>query len=643
MSQSISPARDLIRRADLAQPLGPEQAGAWLRAFRERADATVSKFTPISPEERFRAFLRFGFRPHGIYLPLDKDRAREVQEHVWNTIGTIPDRDAMLRAYFVFQDETATWEQEGIPGRWTGQMGVARSRARFRVVRWGRRSGKTEVAAHEALAVAVSRPRSVIWCAGPIARTSARVFDIVDQKIKDYQIPTVTHRNTEHEKLIVLKENGARFEGMSLESFNAGAGATVDYAIIDEAAMIEEEMWTRQIEPVLLDRNGQALLISSPQGDETFFDQLERYARDHGNPEMWEAFDGRTSQNFFIAPQGERTPALVEIKRRSDPLDYLEQYGAIPAHARLLVYPEYSDRIIADHCPFDSRHPVILAADPAYGANEYAVTALQDYPALGRANVIAEFYERGALTEDVLDHLEDAPWRGNVTDVVMDSASPAEIQRWCARGWPAYGVVDKPKPRDSYPIVRRLFRDPVKYNLIHQEMLAELMRAKGLDPASYDTLDEMDQRELLVDLEEMLADPLLPDRYIQALKACAYLRFDYACVATRDEHRRLRYPDTQRQIKNVREESRKFKDHTTDCIRMWAWQFHRFDEESAGLRARALTEIGLPEASLLTALHTPEPPPPYEPLFAGRNGFLYEMRRTHDVSRVRKIQLTVRV
>jgi hypothetical protein len=111
--------------------------GTWLKAFKERAQARSGKFQPITVEERFRGFQRFGFRPHGIYLPNDHDHARTVRTHLTDVIGAIPDEDERLAAYYAFQDETSEWERAGVPGRWTGQQGVARSRARFRVVATG--------------------------------------------------------------------------------------------------------------------------------------------------------------------------------------------------------------------------------------------------------------------------------------------------------------------------------------------------------------------------------------------------------------------------------------------------------------------------------------------------------------------------
>jgi hypothetical protein len=610
------------------------------QAVAARQRAKLVKFQPITVQERFAGFARFGFRPYGIYLPADPVRAREVRAHLTDHIGVIganldPERDpeayrraidARLQAYYAYQDETSEWERAGVPGAWTGQQAVARSRARFRVVGCARRWGKTELAAHEALSVAWQRPRSVVWLCAPIAKLVSRAFDIVRARIEDYRIPIKRLRDTQHERQIIL-ENGARIEGVSMENIWSAAGDTVDYAVIDEAAQIEPLAWSRGIQPVLLDRNGQALLISSFEGNEGIFYQLfeEGEGRDDG---VWEAFSGRTSENFYIAPQGDRSPALIEAKRTTEPLDYLEQYGGIPAHAKYLVYPEWKERVHTARIPFDPGHPVILAGDPSAGANEYAMVAIQDYPELRRVHVVDEVYQRGGITESVILDVQSRPWNENVTDVVLDSAMPSEIERWQRAGYNAYPVFEKPPVEETYPIVKHMLRDPVQYNVYHDEILAWLLHGRGIDPDDFDDLPLTAQREILIDLEEHLNDPHLPESDVAKLRACSVLRVDENCRNFISEHKNYQFVRPKSGAANVREVGRKWKDHTVDAFRYFAWQFYRWEYQSAVTRARSLVEQGDPLTVIpirpgLTADDAHRP----EPLFPERRGYLYACRQ----------------
>jgi hypothetical protein len=648
-------AADLSARLDFSRVADDaESPDGYLQPFRDRANARLTKFTPITVEERFRGFARFGFRPYGIYLPHDPDRARAVRHHLTTVIGQIgaaisPEDDPegyrraidlRLTAYKQYQDETSEWERQGIPGAWTGQQAVARSRARFRVVGCARRWGKTELAAHEALSVAWQRPRSVVWLCAPIAKLVSRAFDIVREKVEDYRLPVKRLRDTQQERMIEL-ENGARIEGVSMENIWSAAGASVDYAIIDEAAQIEDLAWSRGIQPVLLDRGGQALMISSFEGREGVF--FERYEESQGRHDgVWEAFTGRTADNFFIAPQGDLTPALVEAKRTTDPIDYMEQYGGIPAHAKFLVYPEFKERVHVGHYPFDPGHPVILAGDPASGANEYAVLAIQDYPELRRIHVIDEIYQRGGITESVLIDVGSREWRGNVLDVVLDSAMPSEIERWQNAGYNAYGVMEKPQAPETYPIIKRMLRDPVLYNQYHDEVFQTMLQARGLDPDEFDTLPLTTQRELLIDLEEHLSDEMLPQADIERLRACAVLRVDSTCVNFIKEHKAYQFTRQRRADSNIHEVGRKFKDHTVDCLRYFGWQFYRYAHQSDAMRARSLMETLPGRYSAISPGHDEALPTRPEPLFPGRRGFLWAVRESHAQHPSREIALVER-
>jgi hypothetical protein len=123
--------------------------------------------------------------------------------------------------------------------------------------------------------------------------------------------------------------------------------------------------------------------------------------------------------------------------------------------------------------------------------------------------------------------------------VVLDSAMPSEIERWQNAGYNAYGVLEKPQAPETYPIIKRMLRDPVLYNQYHDEVFATMLHARGLDPDEFDTLPLTTQRELLIDLEEHLSDEMLPQADIERLRACAVLRVDSTCVISSRSTRRI--------------------------------------------------------------------------------------------------------
>lgn len=557
----------------------------WSKSYYDRAEARALKFQPMTVADRLEGFRRIHYWPWGLFMPDDPDGVEEVRARL-KALGDIPEEDARILAYRALQDETESWEQQGVAGHWTGQQGIARSAARFRIAGYGRRAGKTFHAAREGIVVAISRPRSTVWVAAPIMRLVSRGFDMIDELVADLHLPTVMRRNGKDEKLIVL-ENGSRIEGMSLDNILNAAGASVDFAIVDEAAQIVPDAWHRAIAPPLTDKQGQALLISSYEGEEGFFYEQARRAKSEGLAN-WEAFHGESWDNFYAFPQGRKSPAIMEEARSMDPQDFLEQFGAVPMHQRHLVYREFKTPVHVGDYPFNPKHPVYLAGDPSGGANEYAVAALQDYErGCGEhdncIHMIDEYYVAGVLADDVIAWCWRQPWAENVKEVILDSALPSEVERWLRGGFTAFYVEDKPQPEERFPILKRLLRDPLRYYPFYRRKLAELLDADGKTLDQFEHLDVPEQRRVTLALEEMLADVNLFERPadVKALRACARFFVDKRCVSVTDEFRRYAYTRRKFNNHNLPERARAWKDHLLDAIGYYTWHYHRIEYETA--------------------------------------------------------------
>jgi hypothetical protein len=555
-------------------------------------------YSPITPDERLKAFHDLGYSPHGLFVPEDTDQRLKLISDTRH-IGEINEPDQRLKDYFRLQTMTAEWEQRGVPGHWTGQQALARSKARFRIVAWGRRGGKTTHAAMEAVAAAYARPRSWIWLAAPTMKLVSRAFDKVVETVRDLGLETRTLRDTVQEKLIVL-DNGARLEGISLENIFSAAGAAIDLAVIDEAAQVMPEAWTRAILPPLTDRNGQALLISSWEGEGDFFHGKALEARSemvrYGTQASWELFqDASYDINFFAFPQGRQTPALVQAQKEMDPIEFLEQFGGIPASARERVFPEFKEKVHVGDCPYNPELPVILAVDPSGGSNAYAVLAIQEYP--DHHEIIDEFYSAHVSTEEIVPQLVMRPWCDaervssedalmprfevhNITDVIVDSAVPEEMRRWERMGFPAYAVAQKPQVWERLPLARNLLRDPVRFYYFYRTRVNLVLTEMGREPDSDYDLPPEEQRSLVVQVEESLADDKLFGEVLNWLKSCAHVLVDRHCTYTINEFKSYTYPKRRRLNMNYQEKPRDWMNHAMDAWGYYLWARRRFDHES---------------------------------------------------------------
>lgn len=563
----------------------PLPAEVPLRALQDRARAAVTSYQPITPEERFRGFALLGFHPHGLYWPDDPAAKAAVKANL-DEIGRIESTDERQSAYLALQAETERQQQEGVVGRWSGQQAVARSTAKFRLVEWGRQSGKTMYAAHEILGIALQRPRIHIWASAPTMLHVSRVFDYLVDLLRDQGIKTSVYRNSAQEKYLQLEDNETVIEGVTLDKPTASAGATLTFALVDEAALITEDAWYTSVLPPLSARDGSALLISSPYGGTGFFAEkiaeAKKEALEKGIESAWEFFHAASWEvNFYRFPQGRQSKFLKNAEREMPWRDFLMSFGAIPLSDQDRIFPEFKDRIHVGDYPYNPDLPVRLGVDPSGGANPYAVLAIQDYQDYIVA--IDEIYETHVTAEQIIAQIEQKPWYEGIECAILDSAAgPAEIARWNGLGIRAFSLKNKPEINASLPFIRNLLRDPMRFSLLHRRKVNELLVEWGMEPDTDDQLDEDQQKTLAIQVEQSLTDEYITPQDLRELADCARLYVSRNCAWTIWEFKNYR---AQKRIKidmNFGPNPRDYSNHIMDALRYYAWQWHRTPMSAGG-------------------------------------------------------------
>jgi hypothetical protein len=231
---------------------------------------------------------------------------------------------------------------------------------------------------------------------------------------------------------------------------------------------------------------------------------------------------------------------------------------------------------------------------------------------------IDEFYERGPTAEQINTILNRREWRDNVTDMVLDSAWPHEVERWAKLGWPAYPVPDKPQIKDRIPIHRRLLRNPEKFWELYMAKAEKILAEADIAPNSYYDLSPEQQYAVALQVEELLADHNLTQADVEFLKECARVRIDRHCIHTIKEYEKYKY-------KNKSKET--FSDdwnHAMDAGGYYDWTFYRTEEDEGDRETSYLPSIPeFEEYQVTTEEETPK-----VLLLPGR-GFLGRMREMH--------------
>lgn len=280
------------------------------------------------------------------------------------------------------------------------QREVHRCNAPRRVVRWGRRAGKTLLAAVEA-AFCLLQDRKRVWVVAPDHELTGRVWEELTRILCDELgfEPKVRHDNPPRK---LGFEWGSICEGKSTEptAQKSLVGAAVDLLVWDEVAKSPPKVWERRLHPNLADRHGRALLISTPEGYNHFH---EFWQRGNGLDPAWKSFWAPSSVNPHL-PQS----AIEEARRTYSPQAFAQEWEARFTHFAGQVYVEFDESTHVKPLAYDPDLPLVLAFD--FGVENPFVCLWIQFTPDDTLRIIDEYVQRGLTTlengQRVLKHHE---------------------------------------------------------------------------------------------------------------------------------------------------------------------------------------------------------------------------------------------
>ncbi|EJI4669808.1 TPA: hypothetical protein N2E64_003400, partial [Salmonella enterica] len=196
-----------------------------------------------------------------------------------------------------------------------GQKKIYRSPAKRKVIRAGRRFGKTTML-EQAGGNWAARQMRVGWFA-----PSYKILLPSFKTIRDLLKP-ITISSSKTDSIIELI-GGGLVEFWTLDNPDAGRSRKYHKVIIDEGSLVKKGMrdiWEQAIEPTLLDFDGDAVMAGTPKGvdDENFF-----YQACNDKSMGWEEHHAPTAANPTINPA-----ALARIIDGRPPLVVQQEYNA---------------------------------------------------------------------------------------------------------------------------------------------------------------------------------------------------------------------------------------------------------------------------------------------------------------------------
>ena len=186
-----------------------------------------------------------------------------------------------------------------LPKLHSGQLEARKQFKRFSVLAIGRRFGKTFMALNLICTKAIEGKR----CAyiAPNYSMTTKFFKNCAKRLT----PIVSSINSKDYLLELV--TGGSIQMFSFASINTIRGNDFDFIVIDEAAYCDnlKDEWDNAIRSTLIDRQGEALFLSTPAGFNDFYTLFTKSEKN----EQWASIQMPSHKNPFIPPQ-----ELVDVK-----------------------------------------------------------------------------------------------------------------------------------------------------------------------------------------------------------------------------------------------------------------------------------------------------------------------------------------
>lgn len=227
----------------------------------------------------------------------------------------------------------------------TGQQEIAEATIKHKrvVVRAGRRFGKSALALNIVLREALHNPGRY-WIVAPEYRQVKSIYwrDLVAEYVPE---PLIIQKN-ENELILRIhsfsgKESVIEFKGSDNENSLRGAG--LKGVVLDEYAFQKDHVWNKIISPMLVQTDGWALFITTPNGVSNHFKKFWDDALAHETEKTnqdWKTFHFTSYDNPLI-----KTENLDKERERLTEEFFTQEYMAEFAKFTGLIYTGFDDKV----------------------------------------------------------------------------------------------------------------------------------------------------------------------------------------------------------------------------------------------------------------------------------------------------------
>jgi PBSX family phage terminase large subunit len=328
---------------------------------------------------------------------------------------------------------------------------IVEDKHRFRVVRAGRRVGKTTVATLEMLGMASQQSkRNIIY----LATTYQQARDICWATLKSLAENAITKLNESRLEVEIKSKDGgsSTITLRGWENIDTLRGQKVDFIILDEVASMKNfwENWQEIIRPALTDTKGQALFISTPKGYNHFYDLCNLELKD------------LDFKSFHFSSYDNPNLPVEEIEKAKKELTddrFAQEYLAEFKKTEGLVYKEFQRDIhIYEKRVSDDITDVIAGVDFGFTNPCAVITILKDYS--GHYWIEEEWYKIMQTEAQIVEYVNSKRFN----KVYPDPENPSAIEQMRRQGVNVREVI---KNKDSIIQGIQRIRELLKQGKLH--------------------------------------------------------------------------------------------------------------------------------------------------------------------------------
>lgn len=297
------------------------------------------------------------------------------------------------------------------------------------VVRAGRRFGKSSLSLNIVLREAIANPGRY-WIIAPEYTQAKSIYwrELVDEYIPKELIIKKNDQELilEVRTSIEGKNSIIEFKGSDREDKLRGAG--LRGVVLDEYAFQKEHVWSKIISPMLVQTNGWAIFITTPNGVSNhfkkFWDNAVAYEAENPNKKVWKTFHF-TSYDFKGPGWEIMHRNLDEEKKSLTDEFFLQEFMAEFAKFVGLIYTGFDDKVHVRPFEVDENWTFYRSID--FGATDPNAVSFIGVDRDGIHYIFDELYVSDLFTSELAELIKQKSAHRYFTATYADSAAKQSI------------------------------------------------------------------------------------------------------------------------------------------------------------------------------------------------------------------------